>query len=308
MLKIWKTKEDKIVEIDEVEANTWIGLISPTEEELNKVYQDTKIHFNLLKKVLDRHESARIELREGSILIVLSIPIKREHGFRTVPVGIIIAKENIVTLVNDEKLGKSLFQNFSKTHRVNTDSETTFVLELFMEIASHYQLILNEMQALVEMKEKNLLNATSNHDMKELLEIQKSLVYFIKALNMNEVVFEKLMQGSILNFDETEMILLEDVIIENKQAINMATLYQDLLKSIMDSYGTIMSNNLNKVMKFLTGITIVFTIPTTVSSFMGMNVKLGYFNTGDLAFPILVLISLILSLCVMWIFKRKNWL
>lgn len=308
MLKIWKTEDNKLLEKQEFEPKSWICMVCPTDEELNKVYDNTKIHFNLLKKVLDRHETARIEKREESNLIVLSIPFKKEKGFRTIPIGIILSKENIVTIVNNEKLGNSLNRSFFENHNLDTTHETSFMLELFLEVTSHYQTFLNEMQTLLEVKEKNLLKATSNEDMKELLEIQKSFVYFIKALNNNEVVFEKMIGGNLINLNNNEMIMLEDTIIENRQAIHMATLYQDLLKSVMDSYETIISNNLNKAMKFLTGITIVFTIPTMVSSFMGMNVDLGYFNEGRYAFPLLILISLFLSLIVAFVFKRKNWL
>lgn len=308
MLAILKSDTEGLKEINKIENNSWIKLITPTEEEINSVYEKTKIHYNLFKKVLDRHETARVEIREKSVLFVLSIPIKKEYGFRTVPLGIILTTNNIVTLVNNEELNKTIFTSFMKRKNIDPENKVEFILNLFLEITSHYQTILNELQILLEIKEKNLLKATSNEDMKELLEISKSLVYFIKALNMNEVVLEKIMQGNILNMDDNDRILLEDAIIENRQAINMATLYQDLLKSVMDSYGTIISNNLNGAMKFLTGITIVFTIPTMVSSFMGMNVHLGFFNNSEYAFIILVIISLILSILTAWIFKRKNWL
>ena len=308
MLKIWETTNNKLEQISEIKKDTWINLVGPSEDELKRVYEKTDIHFNLLKKVLDPHESARVEVRSGATLIVLSIPTKIENGFRTIPLGIIISDNYVVTLINDNQTGSLLFKRFIKNKKVDTKEKTKFVFNLFLEISAYYQIILNELQKILDSKEKHLLKATDDEEMHDLLSIQKSLVYFIKSLNMNEVVFEKLMQGNILKMNNEEEILFEDVTIENKQAINMATLYQELLKSVMDTYETIISNNLNKVMKFLTGITIVFTIPTTVASFMGMNVKLGYFNDANASFPILVIISLILSLIVLYIFKRKNWL
>lgn len=306
MIKIWKKEKEKIEEQAHFTNHSWICLICPTDQELRQVYEDTQIHFNLLEKVLDKNESARIEERDGSTLIVLSMPVKGEHSFKTVPIGIILSNNGIVTLVNHEHLGNTLFQSFTEKWTPNTDDSIGFLLNLLLEITAHYQGLLNEIEKLLETKERNLLKASSNEEMKELLKIDKSLVYFIKALNMNEVVFEKLAQKNSLK--DSELLLLEDVVIENKQSINMATLYQDLLRRVMDSYETIISNNLNQAMKFLTGITIVFTIPTMVSSFMGMNVKLGYFNDSSFAFPVIVTISFLLSIFVAYIFKRKNWL
>lgn len=306
MIKIWKTENKKLQQKQTYEKNVWLCLVCPTNIELQQVCDDTKISFHLLKKVLDKNESARIEVRDGSTLIVLSMPVKGEHSFKTVPVGIILSNNGIVTLVNHENLGNTIFPSFIEKYNPNTDDKIAFLLNLLLEITAHYQGLLNEIEKLLETKERNLLKASSNEEMKELLKIDKSLVYFIKALNMNEVVFEKLAQKNSLK--DSELLLLEDVVIENKQSINMATLYQDLLRRVMDSYETIISNNLNQAMKFLTGITIVFTIPTMVSSFMGMNVKLGYFNDSSFAFPVIVTISFLLSIFVAYIFKRKNWL
>ena len=153
-----------------------------------------------------------------------------------------------------------------------------------------------------------MMQATNNQDLANLLSIEKSLVYITTSLKSNEIVLEKILKGNVIGFYEEDQELLEDAIVENKQCIEMANLYREILSSMTDSFATIISNNLNTIMKFLAGITIVFSIPTMVASFMGMNVSMGSFGTFPYSFLILIIISLLLSLLVAWILKKKNML
>ena len=305
MIKIYKTEARETKEISKIEENCWIHVTNPSQAELNHIHEATKIHMNLLNKLLDRHETSRIEMRDDATLIVLNTPVKSNHGYKTAPMGIILSAKYCITITIDTK---AFLERLVTENQINTMEKTNFVIAVFFRTASLYLEYLKNIQTSLEAREKALYKATSNNELKGLLEIQKSLVYFLNALNSNEIVLERIMQGKIIPLYEEDNILLEDTIIENRQAISMTNLYQALVVSLTDSYGTIISNNLNQVMKFLAGITIVFSIPTMISSFMGMNVPLGIFNNSEMAFLTLVALSIIISVVVAWIFKRKNWL
>ena len=177
-----------------------------------------------------------------------------------------------------------------------------------LKTSNYYQRALKQVNLDIEKKEAVLKKSTENEDLLDLLEIEKTLVYFITSLKANDLVLEKLSKGTILPLYEGDLDLLEDAIIENKQAIEMSGIYRDILSSITDTYATVVSNNLNNVMKFLAGATIVLSIPTMISSFMGMNVPLGDFATMGTAFIQLLVISTILSIVIAIILKKKNML
>ena len=160
----------------------------------------------------------------------------------------------------------------------------------------------------MEEKEKVLKKSTENKDLIDLLEIEKTLVYFITSLKANDAVLEKISKGTILPLYEGDLDLLEDAIIENKQAIEMSTIYRDILSSITEAYATIVSNNLNYIMKFLAGATIVLSIPTMISSFLGMNVPLGSLSSENNAFALTIIIAALLSIIIAIILKKKNML
>ena len=156
--------------------------------------------------------------------------------------------------------------------------------------------------------ENNTYKATDNKQLLNFLNIQKTLVYFITSLHANGMVLEKLQKENMLDFSKEEAMLLEDATLENKQSIETSTVYREILSSTMDTYSSIISNNLNVLMKFLTGITIVFSVPTMIASFLGMNVPLGELGENPASFALIILISLIISLCIAWWLKKKNML
>ena len=160
----------------------------------------------------------------------------------------------------------------------------------------------------IENKEKDLIKSTSNKELLNLMHIQKSLVYFVTSLKANAIILEKLSKGNVLNLYEEDEDLLEDAIIENNQGIETANIYREIISSMSDTYATIISNNLNTVMKFLAGITIVLSIPTIIASFMGMNVDLGLLNNNPFAFLIILLISIVISLIIAFVLKKKGML
>ena len=189
-----------------------------------------------------------------------------------------------------------------------TFKRSRFVIQILYKVSILYLKYLKNINNEMEIAEDKMFKATKSKDLAKLLVVEKSLVYITTSLKSNKVVLDKIFKGNIIQLFEEDMDLLEDAMIENDQSIEMANLYRDILSSMTDSFATIISNNLNVIMKFLAGITIVLSIPTMVASFMGMNVPLGFFTTNQYAFILLILISVVLSVLVAIILKKKNML
>ncbi len=305
MITIYKNENSQLKKQKEIEVGTWINVDHFSSEELDEIHKSTNIELSLLKKLMDTHETARVEQREDTVLIVLKVPIKKYNGYRTVPLGIIVAPNHIVTICNE---GNQVFKQPLEDSSLNPLEKTNFTIQIFYYVATLYLSHLEEVQNDLQNQEKSLYHATNNTALKGLMKIEKSLVYFMQSLSSNEMVLERIASGNVLPLYKGDERLLEDAMIENRQAIAMANLYQELLSSLTDSYGTIISNNLNQIMKFLAGVTIVISIPTMVSSFIGMNVPLGKLGEDPMAFIYLCIFSLIISLIVAFYLKRKNML
>lgn len=309
MLKIYKTSsvEKKLKKVKKMTADCWIDLIVPTQDEIDKVANRTGVDKELIMKLLDTDELPRVEQEENATLIVIDIPyIEEDNKYKTYPLGIIITNNNYVITVTVKKT--TLLNDF-KRNRVKdfrTAKKIRFLIQILLKSASSYLKALKEVNNAIEQKEKMLKKSTENKDLIELLETEKTLVYFMTSLKANDAVLEKLAKGIILPLYEGDLDLIEDAIIENKQAIEMAGIYRDILSSITDTYATIISNNLNIAMKFLAAATIVLSIPTMISSFLGMNVSLGPISDISSAFLIVVLLAVIVSLIVAILLKKKN--
>lgn len=313
MLKIYKTSavEKKTKKVKKMTADCWIDLIVPTTDEIDKVVNRTGVDKDLIMKLLDTEELPRVEQEDNATLIVIDIPHleeKEEHKYKTYPLGIIITNNNYIITVSVKKttLLNDFKRNIVKDFR--TAKKTRFLIQILLKSASTYLKALKEVNNDIEAKEKVLKKSTENKDLIELLEIEKTLVYFMTSLKANDVVLEKLSKGIILPLYEGDLDLLEDAIIENKQAIEMSSIYRDILSSVTDTYATIISNNLNIAMKFLAAATIVLSIPTMISSFLGMNVPLGAIGNISNAFVIIILLAVIVSLIVALLLKKKNML
>jgi magnesium transporter len=312
VLNIYKTDENGLIKkMSKVETNTWIDLVNPTQEEIKKVIHDTKIPENLIVKLLDTEELPRIENEEDATLIVVDVPFiedkKNKNNYITMPLGIITNKGYIVTIALAEVEVLTEIRN-NKIRSLYTSKKTRFIIQLLHKVSTLYVKHLNLINQGIETREKILIKSTSNKELLNLMNIQKSLVYFVTSLKANDILLEKLSKGSILNLYEEDVDLLEDAIIESKQGIETANIYREILSSLSDTYATVISNNLNGIMKFLAGITIVSTIPTMIASFMGMNVPLGNISKNDNALLIIILIAIVLSLLVAVVLRRKDML
>ena len=311
MLKIYKTTnfENKIKKIKRMSTDSWIDLTNPTREEINRVSEKANINSDLITKMLDADELPRIEFDTNATLIVIDTPlISEEREYITHPLGIIITKSNYIITVSTRKI--DILDDFKKNivSDFKTAKKTRFVIQIFIKTINKYLKILKEINKDIDEKEDVLKKSTENEDLIDLLAIEKTLVYFITSLKENSVVLNKLKNGNVISLYEGDADLLDDAIIEMNQAIDMATIYRDILSSITDTYATIVSNNLNNVMKFLAGMTIVLSIPTIISSFLGMNVKFGFIGINEYSAIVIFIGSIILSIIVAIWLKKKDML
>lgn len=310
MMKIYCSSEDGTLnQIDNFNKGCWVNLVDPTEEELEKVVTELNIVPDFVKDPLDSEEKARIEIDEGQTLIIVDTPIITVEDdsvlYETIPLGIIVTEDHVVTICLKRN---PVLRDFEKS-RIKTFftfKRTRFVFQLLFRMATYYLRYLKQINKQTDQIEAQLHKSLKNQELFALLNIQKSLVYFTTSLKSNEVVLDKILKGNFLKMYEEDQDILEDVIIENKQAIEMANTYISILGGMMDAFASVISNNLNIVMKLLTSITIVIAIPTMISSFWGMNVPVPM-KENPIGFPIILGITVILSSITAFIFARKKY-
>ncbi|MTI66893.1 MAG: magnesium transporter CorA family protein [Firmicutes bacterium] len=308
MLNIYKTTNGILKQIDEIQKGAWINLTDPTESELNLLHEKLEIDLDFLKAPLDDEESSRIETENGQVFILLDIPITEEEDgsqiYYTLPLGIIIAGKNIITICLKENTVINQFLE-KKVKSFYTFKKTRFLLQILFRISARYLVYLKQIDKMSNRIEKELHKSMKNKELIQLLDLEKSLVYFSTSLKANEMVLEKMLKNQAVKLYPEDEELLQDVIIENKQAIEMASIYSNILSGMMDAFASVISNNVNIVMKFLASITIVMSIPTMIASFYGMNVGLPLQDT-PYAFLLVVGLSVILSVLTVVILAKKR--
>lgn len=279
MLRIYKTIENAIEETDTLEAGCWISAIAPTEAEISKLENDLGIDRDYIRSALDEEESSRIESDEGQTLIVLDYPVaeksddgdEKNFAYYTMPMGIILTDQYVITVSLKEN---TIIEDFATgvVKNIKTQFKTRFIFCLLLRIAAKYLQFLKQIDKIFNYAQKQLHKSMQNKALLQLLSLEKSLVYFSTSLKTTETVLEKLLRGRIIKLYDEDQELLEDVLVEVKQAIEMSNIYSNILSNTMDAYANVISNNLNQAMKVLTVITIVLELPTIVFSFYGMNV------------------------------------
>lgn len=314
MLNIYKTTCDQISELplQNITRNAWLHLINPTLEELTTVSSVTAVPLDFLKAGLDEEERSHTEIEENCMLVVTNIPIvPSENMYDTLPLGIIITAEYIITVCLEEN--PVLTDFMTNLTAVNTAKRTRFLFQILYKSAALYLKYLKQINKRTDEIGTSVRKSMKNREIFQLLELQKGLTYFTVSLRSNGIVMEKLLrlrsntglQHLIPMYEEDED-LLEDVIIENKQAIEMVELYSNILNSMMGSFTSVISNNLNVVMKFLASMTILLAIPTMIASFWGMNVNVPL-GDGDTSSFWLILCSAFvatgISALILW--KKK---
>lgn len=315
LLKIYNTdiKTNKMEEIKEFKKGAWINLVNPSENEIKKVCENINIQEDFIRDALDYEEKARIDQEDddNTILFVVDVPIieKKEDNdiYTTMPLGMIVVRDDFFVTVSLKK--NKIIEDFEKKKIKNfqTYMKTRFIFQILYLNSSYYLNYLKQINKETEIAEYILKNSMKNKELLKLLSLEKGLVYFTTSLKSNEIVMEKTMRGKIIKLYEEDEEILEDAITENRQAIEMAQIYSNILNGTMDAYASIISNNLNGVMKFLTSITIVLAVPTMISSFWGMNVGLP-FQDSPFGFVAMILISVVLTLLVTWWLKKRDML
>ena len=312
MLEMFKTdlETNKTQIATKYEKGNWINMIAPSEEEIIEVCKNLQINEDFIRYALDYEEKARIDVEEddNTTLFIVDVPIREREGdsliYTTMPIGIIFVRDDYLITVSIKE--NSIIQDLMKNNMRNiiTYKKSRFLLQILYSNASMFLNLLKKINKETEIAESILKNSMKNRALLKLLNLEKSLVYFTTSLKSNEVVMEKTMRGKIIKLYEEDEDILEDAIIENKQAIEMAKIYSDILNGTMDAYASIISNNLNRVMKFLTSITIILSIPTMIASFWGMNVPVPM-QDNPYGFVILIGFSIIISIiATVWLNKR----
>ncbi|KYD08871.1 hypothetical protein B4102_1878 [Heyndrickxia sporothermodurans] len=314
MLEIYKTNEmNKLEAVSEITKGCWINLVSPNEEEIQYVANHAYVPVDFIRDALDDEERSRIEKEEGDVFIIIDYPyiLKDESGYsvyETLPLGIILTNECIITISLKDAQVLMDFKN-NKIKGFYTYKKTRFALQILFVISSYYLRYLKQINKKTDDVERELHQTSmKNKELYSLLALEKSLVYFTTSLKSNKMVLDKILRINYIKMYEEDKDLLEDVIIENTQAIEMAATYSSILSSMMNAFASIISNNLNVVMKFLTSITIILSFPTMVASFLGMNVHLPFhLEEYPHAFLTAIIFAIFLASLTAFIFWKKKY-
>ncbi len=326
MLEIYRTSDDSITpsRVDEITSGCWVRMIRPTEEEITRVCTTLSIPRDDITTLLDDEESPRIEHDEGRTLIIVDTPYVDTDdldensprkpdsvaSYSTIPSGFIVMEDIIVTVSLRQN---PVIQSFidGKVKNFSTVKKTRFLLQFLYKNAKLFVLHLRQIDRLTVEIEHTLYKATKNEELYDMLRISKSLVYITTALKANGAVLDKLSRfptPEVRMYEEDED-LLDDTIIENRQALEMAQTYSSTLGSIMDTCASIINNNVNSIMKLFTVVTILLTIPTMIASFFGMNVLIpDLFSANPFAFLILITGSLSVSAILLWLLFHKRFI
>ena len=314
MVNYYYKEGKKLVQLETPQAGAWINIIPPfTIEELETYANQFQIPLDFLTDSLDIDERSRYEKEEDVKLILVNSPIlnktesENDPIYITAPIGIIITPENIITISPFESPVLNQFIE-GKIRSFNLElDESEFVLQILEQNVYRFLSALKRLNLKRGQIEKELLDSSRNKELRQLLSIEKSLVYFVNSLSSNELMKMKLKRIDLLKIRDNEELtdLFDDIIIDNGQALEMANIYTNILNGTMDAYGSIISNNLNNVMKRLTIITIVLMVPTLFASFYGMNIPLP-FSDSAYSWIFIFVFSICVSLVLIWYFQRKR--
>lgn len=311
MIQYFKNIDSQTIEIDKPEVGAWVNLVPPfKDEEFTELSEGLEIPVEFLRDSLDIDERPRYELEDNVKFIVIKTPTENnsfndsDAFYITIPICIILTHNQIVTVNSfDNGAIKKFLNSFQKRH---PDKRNMMVLKIFEKVVQNFMEYLKEINNRRNQYETSLYESNNNEDLLNLMRIQKSLVYFVTALRSNEMLMMKLERTNFLGLTEEEREFLQDLIVDTSQALEMANVYTNILTSSMDAFASIISNNLNNVMKRLTSITIILSLPILVTSIYGMNVDIPYQHSNH-AFYIPVILSLLISFIISWYFMKKKW-
>ena len=309
MINIFRTHNRRLEEIRTPEPGCWINAVDPTEDELNWLIKEFPFTEEYLHDPLDIDEKARAERDEDVLFTLIKIPHfqgkKDEAPFVTIPLGVIMNNEYIVTIAKEENV---IIQEFEKNRvkNLNNAKHYRFLLLILLKTATKYLMHLREINKTVDQIEDDLQYSMRNQDIFNLLKYQKVLIYYTTALKSNELMMARLNRLQLIRTYEEDEELFQDVMTEFQQAIEMTNIANNILMQMTTAYASIINNNMNKIIKTLTLITIVLYVPTLIASFFGMNVQIpGQHNPN--AFSLILGVSLVLSAVILIVFLRRRW-
>ena len=307
MINYYKTINGRIEEIKEYEKGCLINCIAPEDDEVQYLLDSLKIPPELMRSALDDEESSHVDSEDNTTLIIIDVPVVERVSkfvtYSTMPIGIMITDNNVITVAIHEN---TILSEFSEgvVKNVRTDYKTHFVLHIMLKMATKYLQYLKQIDKVSNRIERQLRRSAKNKELHQLLDIEKSLVYFSSSLKADELTLEKIMRGRFIKLYDEDQDLLEDVLIEIKQAVDMAAIHLNILTNTMDVFASIISNNLNIVMKIQASLTLLVSVPTVISGFYGMNIIGGLPFDRFWWFP--MALSAVLMLIMYMILKKKD--
>jgi magnesium transporter len=310
LIQYFRNIDSHTVEVLKPENGAWVNVLPPLkQEEFSELSEALEIPLDFLTDSLDIDERSRFEIEDNVKLIVIKTPTENnsfnesDAFYITIPICIILTHQQIVTVNSFENAAIKKFLNTFQNRQ--PDNRKMMVLKIFEKIVANFLEYLKEINQRRNLLEQKLYASNRNEELLELVRIQKSLVYFVTTLRSNEILMMKMERTNMLALNEDEREFLNDLIVDNSQALEMANIYTNILSSTLDAFASIISNNLNNVMKRLTIVTIVLTVPVLISSVFGMNIPNPFQNNAH-SFYYVVIISILLSVFLSYYFVKKK--
>lgn len=313
MIRYFRTDNQIIHEEERLEGGVWAQMINPTHKECEEISELLDVDIDDVKAALDEEESSRIELQDGYTLILVDVPtteIRHEkQSYTTIPLGIILTQDVIVTICTEDT---PVLKNFvdNRVKEFSTKKRLRFVYQILFRTATIYQMNLRFIDKKRTEIEERIGKKTEEVDLIDLHELESTLVYFATSLRANGVVLDRLTRYKRLEQYPEDKELLGDVIVENRQAIEMTSIYRDIINGTRELMSSVIDNRLNNVMKYLTSITIVMAIPNIISGFYGMNVDGSFapFANSPFGFPVICVLTLLICIVTLFVLRKKRML
>lgn len=305
-MKAFYKNDNGLISIKDWQPNCWINIENPTEDEKNYILNELQIPEAFFNDINDIDERPRIEIENDWHLIIFRIPVISDDvkiPFYTIPVGIVFKEEICVTISFHKNEVLSDFVNYTQRKKTDVKDNFDLTLKLLLSSSVWYLKYLKQVNQKIKLAEDNLEKSIKNEELQALLQIEKSLVFFMTSLKGNSIVLHRIKNRKEQNLDAE---LLEDVDIELRQAQEMTNIYSDILTGTMDAYASVISNNMNDIMKKMTSISIILMIPTVIASFYGMNVP-NSLQENPFGLPIVIAVSILLSSLGVFLFMKRRW-
>lgn len=313
MLNFYKTDSGIVREKDAIDAGVWVQLIAPTHEECLKVATEMNADVADVEAALDIEEGSRIQLEDNYTLIIVDVSVVRTEddaqNYTTIPLGMILTRENIVTICSEQTLVFAPFLN-GQIRNFSTEETLRFVFQILYRVATLYQYDLRMIDRRRHNIEERIEGKTGNEDLLMLYGLDTTLVYFTTSLQANRTVIDKLRRYKRFEQTDEDQELLEDVIVENAQAVEMCSVYLNIVNGTRELMSSVINNRLSNTMKLLTSVTIVLAIPTMISGLYGMNVNTEWvpLASTQFGFAIICLIILVVCAITVWFLHKKDML